>query len=78
MTDEQLEKENAELSEVMHEKVKELAKYFDSVQIFCTKHESDKIGTSHLTECSGNYFARYGQIKLWVEKQSLNGEEIDS
>ncbi len=78
MTDEQLEKENEVLLGIMNEKVKELSKYFDSVQIFCTKHESDKIGTSHLTEYSGNFFARYGQIKLWLEKQSLSGEEIDS
>lgn len=78
MTDEQLEKENTVISEIMREKVKELSKYFDSVQIFCTRHESDKIGTIHLTECSGNFFTRFGQIKLWLDKQSLNGEEIDS
>ena len=38
MTDEQLEKENTVMLGIMSEKVKELSKYFDSVQIFCTKN----------------------------------------
>lgn len=78
MTDEQLEKENTVLLEIMEEKVKELSKYFDSVQIFCTKHESEKVGTTHLTHSYGNFFARYGQIKLWLKNQSLGGEKSDS
>ncbi len=70
-TEEELSKENDVLSNLIHDKVKELSKYFDSVQIFCTKHENDKVGTTHFMDCSGNFYARYGQIQLWTKKQTL-------
>lgn len=72
MTDEVLNSENDMLAKMMKDSVTELSKYFDSVQIFCTKHESDKIGTTHFTESSGNYFSRFGQITLWVKDQNLS------
>jgi hypothetical protein len=45
-----------------------LAEYFDSVQIFVTRHESDEIGTVAANEGSGNWLARWGQVNEWVIK----------
>lgn len=77
INDEQIDKENDMLQSFMEEKVKELSKYFDSVQLFCTKHENNKIGTTRFTEAAGNYFTRYGQINLWVGAQSKNMDETN-
>jgi len=44
-----------------------LGEYFDSVRIFVTdKEESSTIGT-------GNFFAQYGQVALWL--QNIVGQE---
>jgi hypothetical protein len=44
-----------------------LGEHFDSVQIFCTRHESgEQDGTVTVKYGTGNWFARYGQIKDWV------------
>ncbi len=53
----------------------QLAEHFDNVQIFVTKMGED--GTVNCHYGSGNWFARYGQIKYWVKKEenSLAKEE---
>lgn len=60
----------------------ELGEYFDSVQIFCTRHESgEKHGTVRLSLGNGNWFARYGQVIEWVkreEEQSRITARLDS
>lgn len=44
-----------------------LAEHFDTVQIFCTRHEGGNVdGTINVHWGAGNYFARYGQIKQWM------------
>lgn len=73
ITEEDITRENDLLEIIVNEKAKELLKYFDSVQIFCTKYENDKIGTTHIHTSVGNFFAGYGQIKLWLKKQNLFG-----
>lgn len=53
-----------------------LMKYFDSVQIFVIRHEGDSPnarGTSMTQAGRGNWYARYGAIKLWLARE----EEID-
>ena len=41
---------------------------FDTVEIFCTKHDS-KDGTRYWENGGGNYLARIGQVILWIEKE---------
>lgn len=47
-----------------------LMEHFDTVQIFCTRHESD--GTCNVQYGLGNWFARSGQVSNWLVK---NDEE---
>jgi hypothetical protein len=46
--------------------VAELMKRFDCVQIFASRHEADSGGTVNCHFGSGNWFARYGQVKQWT------------
>lgn len=48
-----------------------LTEHFDTVQIFVTRHESNAIGTVSCNFGTGNFFARFGQIQLWLEDQSI-------
>ena len=49
---------------------RELGEHFDTVQIFCTRHDSgSEGGTIHVTKGVGNYFARYGQCREWLVKE---------
>ncbi len=43
-----------------------LAEYFDSVQIFTSKMSDNQADTQHYRHGTGNWFARYGQIKSWI------------
>lgn len=46
-----------------------LGEHFDSVHIFCTRHEpGTEDGTVNISWSAGNWFARYGQIKEWIIK----------
>jgi hypothetical protein len=45
-----------------------LMEHFDSVQIFVTRRNPDG-GTRTLHTGDGNWFARYGQARLWVTRQ---------
>lgn len=45
----------------------QLMEHFDSVHIFCTRHEPD--GTVNVSIGAGNWFARYGQISEWLCKE---------
>lgn len=49
-----------------------LGEHFDTVQIFCSRHEAGESegGTINVTVGSGNTFARYGQISLWIVAQA--------
>lgn len=54
----------------------QLAEYFETVMIFVSKPTED--GTINCHWGSGNWFARYGQIKYWIKKEeaSLTKEEL--
>lgn len=47
----------------------ELGDFFDTVQIFVTRHESSEGGTVNAKFGVGNYFARYGQVRQWLMKE---------
>ena len=46
-----------------------LVEHFDTVQIFCSRHEANKEnGTVGFQAGRGNMYAREGQIKSWLTK----------
>jgi hypothetical protein len=54
-----------------------LIEHFDTVQIFATRAEQGELGgTVNVCWGAGNWFARYGQVKLWTirEDESARGE----
>ena len=53
----------------------QLMEHFDTVQIFCTKRDSEDGGTVSMHYGDGNWFARYGQIELWVKDQASKTKE---
>lgn len=47
-----------------------LGEHFDTVHIFCTRYDPvDDGATVHLQRGTGNWFARYGQIRNWLEME---------
>ena len=56
---------------------KQLMEHFDTIQIFATRHRPGGNEGSTITAHfgNGNWFARYGQIELWVQNQTLIGEK---
>lgn len=55
-----------------------LGEHYDTVQIFVTRaHEDGDDGTMHATWGVGNYFARYGQIQLWIDRECDNNLSQD-
>lgn len=49
----------------------ELIEHFDTVQIFCTRHESGELdGTVNVNFGKGNWFTRYGQVQSWFIKEN--------
>lgn len=49
--------------------VNSLAEHFDSVQIFCTRHDGSKDGTVNIHVGAGNWFTRYGFCHAWLIRQ---------
>lgn len=47
--------------------VNALAEHFDTVQVFCTLVGDD--GTHSFRSGAGNFYARMGQVKHWVDKE---------
>lgn len=47
----------------------QIGEHFETVQIFVTSFDPNE-GTKNASWGSGNWFARYGQIKSWLEKKS--------
>lgn len=57
-------------SKRIREAVRTLSEFFDVVQIFATNHNTiDGSGTRHYIHGAGNYFARYGVTKIWIDQQ---------
>lgn len=54
--------------------VDRLGEHFDSVQIFCTRHEGAS-GTTRMAVGGGNWFARYGQIIYWLHQQQEDARQ---
>lgn len=46
-----------------------LREHFDTVQILATRHEASQNGTLHFDCGFGNYYARLGQLDIWLKQQ---------
>jgi len=56
--------------ELVKKAAADLGEYYDSVQIFATRHESgEREGTVHAAWGIGNFYARYGQVREWLVTQ---------
>lgn len=64
-------KEREEDVERLDEAVRTLMEFFDACHIFASRCESGmKDATVHVQRGGGNWFARYGQVQLWVEREA--------
>jgi hypothetical protein len=52
-----------------------LRQKFDTVQIFCTRHNDMTNETISIRHGEGNGYARLGQVAKWVETEMANEEE---
>lgn len=63
MNDDQRDKK----MQLLKNQVAVLMQSFDTVQIFCTKHEGgDDPKTFEYQTGDGNFMARYGQVRAWI------------
>lgn len=49
-----------------------LMEFFDSVQIFATRHNGGDNATTHIQFGDGPWFTRYGQIQHWMIGQNVS------
>ena len=61
---------DAEQTEFVVRKVREIAEHFDCVTIMCSTHNSDAEGTQFIVKGSGNLFARRDLAREWLEDQA--------
>lgn len=53
-----------EIEAILRKHCAQLSEHFDTVQIFVTRQEGADTGCSAYG--TGNWFARFGQVKLWA------------
>lgn len=66
MTDDEIGRHDVALA---RKAAQELLRHFDTVQIFATRQDAQD-GTMSIKVGLGNWFARYGQISLWLESEA--------
>ena len=64
------EAEKTQTVELIDNECQRLLEHFDSVQIFVSMREKEGDRSWSLSRGAGNWFTRYGQIQLWVERQN--------
>lgn len=55
--------------EFLQNQVKFMRGHFDTVIVFASHHDDTSGDTSYWVEGSGNFCARYGQVREWMLKQ---------
>lgn len=77
MSEETREEERKRDIELCRRAAEQLGEYFDSVQIFVTRHMPEGVtdGTRYVAWGSGNWFTRYGQVSHWVEREKEDARE---
>jgi len=56
---------------------KMLRGFFDTVQIFCTRHDPENSSTISVHWGDGNHYARRGQVEMWVSGEPLGDESCN-
>jgi hypothetical protein len=54
---------------VLDKAIETVGEHWDTVHIFVTRHDDAKKETTKGYRGTGNWFARYGQIREWVAKE---------
>lgn len=68
--------EDRELA-MIQQHVDALGEHFDTVQIFVSRHDmAVEEGTISANRGSGNWFARFGQVREWLVKQDERARQI--
>lgn len=63
--------------EIIQQHVDALGEHFETVQIFVTRHDAAiEEGTISATLGSGNWLARYGQVREWIIKSDERAREL--
>lgn len=58
---------------IVEKHVEALGEHFDTVLVFCTRHDSGGAGgTVNVHVGSGNWFARLGQVREWLIKMDAD------
>jgi len=68
-----------ELNDLVDLHCAQLSEHFDSVRIFCSKHDSENEGqgaTQGYTRGRGNYYAQRGQIADWLVDQTEETRDV--
>lgn len=61
---------------LLQKHVDALGEHFDTVQIFCTRHDHHNL-TVAVQLGAGNWYARYGHVMEWLERQAEPGNTGD-
>ncbi len=61
------QKRRADDRSMIQQHVNALAEHWESVHIFCSRHDGAKEQSRCINLHSGSWFTRYGQIREWVE-----------
>lgn len=57
--------------ELLKRHSEQLSEHFDTVQIFVTRHMPAELnGTRAIDYGSGNWYARHGQVSLWITQHN--------
>ena len=75
MKEKYIEELNNEISSKINNFIEEIKPFVDTIQIFCTRHQNDEVGTYRFINGTGNYFARFGQVKQWADNGNDYREE---
>lgn len=67
MSEEEREPKHPDLV-IVEDYIDRLRAHFDTVQIFVTRQEKDN-DTTTVIAGSGNYYARFGSVNLWIERE---------
>ena len=59
-----------EVQRLLEASAARLMEHCDSVQIFVTKHDGGAETTESYHWGLGNWYARYGMVREWVEKEN--------
>ena len=64
--------------DMLRKAAEQLGDHFDTVQVFATRHMPAELdGTCVVNYGTGNWFARYGQVRMWITKHEERERESE-